>query len=252
MHISKNQIKHINSLSQKKYRQRHESYVIEGYTLLKEALDSNVSFEYLVYTKSALEKPRYKELVDSLYDFTEKMLWASDAEIKKFSNFETSDGILGVTKMPQGQQVQGDTILALDAINDPGNLGTIMRTAEWFGVETIILGEGSVDPFNAKVVRSSMGSLFRINIISANNLVTVLQDLKKKKYRLVATVLDGDKTMQEIDGQKKVIVMGSESHGISDEVRAECDDFIKIKGTGKAESLNVGVAAGIILSQINE
>lgn len=252
MHISKNQIKHINSLSQKKYRQRHESYVIEGYTLLKEALDSNVSFEYLVYTKSALEKPRYKELVDGLYDFTENMLWASDAEIKKFSSFETSDGILGVTKMPQGQELQGDTILALDTLNDPGNLGTIIRTAEWFGVETIFLGEGSVDPFNAKVVRSSMGSIFRMNIVGTKSLAESLQYLKKKKYRIIGTVLDGDKTINEIDNEKIVIVMGSESHGISDEVRAICDDFVKIKGTGRAESLNVGVATGIILSQINE
>ncbi|MCI8397520.1 MAG: RNA methyltransferase [Clostridia bacterium] len=140
-----------------------------------------------------------------------------------------------------------DIIIVLDGIQDPGNLGTIIRTIDSTGLSQIILSKTSVDAYNPKVVRSTMGAIFRVNIIEAENLVETLKNLKKHKYKIIATSLSGTENIYEIDMNKKAIVIGNEAKGVSKEILEVSDGKTKIPMIGKTESLNAGIATGVIL-----
>lgn len=253
MHITKSQIKYITSLAQKKYREKSGRYVIEGYKLIKEALDSNVSFEYIVYNKTILSKDHYKALFNELYDVTSDIYWAHESEIQKLSTFETAEGLLAVVKVVESPEIEGPCIIGLDAVNDPGNLGTIIRTADWFGVKTLLLGKGTVDVYNPKVVRATMGSLFHVNIVNNVDLVQLVQDLQKKKYRIRGAALKESVSLKDLQKyDKQVVLFGNESHGLSKELLSLCDDRFTISQgeNGQAESLNVGISVGISLAEL--
>ena len=146
--------------------------------------------------------------------------------------------------------LDGSPIIFLDNVKDPGNLGTIIRTADWFGLKHIILSEDTVDPYNEKVVRSTMGSFFHVNILESTNSVRLLNSLRQKSYMLVSLDIKGElfDTLQPI--AKTVYLFGSESHGIRSELAALIEKRYTIPGKGKAESLNVAVAAGIVMSKL--
>lgn len=140
-----------------------------------------------------------------------------------------------------------DIIIVLDGIQDPGNLGTILRTVDSTGLSQIVLSKTSVDAYNPKVVRSTMGAIFRVKVIEAENLVETLKNMKKHKYKIVATSLSGTENIYEMDYNKKVIVIGNESKGVSKEILDVSDSKTKIPMLGKTESLNAGIATGVIL-----
>ena len=140
-----------------------------------------------------------------------------------------------------------DIIIVLDGIQDPGNLGTILRTVDSAGLSQIILSKTSVDAYNPKVVRSTMGAIFRVKIIEAENLVETLKNIKKHKFKVVATSLAGSESIYKKDYDKKVIVIGNEAKGVSKEILNVSDAKIKIPMLGKTESLNASVATGIII-----
>lgn len=140
-----------------------------------------------------------------------------------------------------------DIIIVLDGVQDPGNLGTILRTIDSTGLSQIVLSKTSVDAYNPKVVRSTMGAIFRVNIIEAENLVETLKNMKKHKYKIVATSPSGTENIYEMDYNKKAIVIGNESKGVSKEILDVADSKTKIPMLGKTESLNAGIATGVIL-----
>ena len=140
-----------------------------------------------------------------------------------------------------------DVIVVLDGIQDPGNLGTILRTVDSVGLSQIVLSKTSVDAYNPKVVRSTMGAIFRVKIIEAENLVETLKNMKKHKFKVVATSLSGSESIYKMDYNKKVIVIGNESKGVSKEILDVSDSKIKIPMLGKTESLNASIATGVIL-----
>lgn len=261
MHITKNEIKNINGLSQKKFRQREGKFVIEGYKLIEEALKSNAVIETLVYTKLSFKnkniefEQRNKGLLDQLSKKGVNIIWASEDELKRITNVETSDGLLAIVIVPQevmAGNFKSSPIVLLDAIKDPGNLGTIIRTCDWFGVQDILLGEGSVDAYNSKVIRGTMGSIFHCNLHHSQDLLQKITELQKTGYIVIGTSLNTTNTLnsikKEIDNKDKVaIVFGSESHGLNSEVEKSCDVLAKIPGGGQAESLNIGVSCGISL-----
>ena len=233
--LTKNQIKLIRSLSLKKNRQKHGLFIVEGEKLVNEVLSSDWEVEGIYATKEWLG---------------ENATIISNNDLSRISSLKTPNKVVAVVKIKKGSlDITSNTVLALDGVKDPGNLGTIIRLADWFGVEDIICSDDCVDYLNPKVVQSSMGSFTRVNLH-----YTSLMDAFKKysDYKLFMTVLNGTPISEMTNADKKIVVMGSESKGISSKILELTSDKITIpkSKSSKAESLNVSVAAAIILSAI--
>jgi len=140
-----------------------------------------------------------------------------------------------------------DVIVVLDGIQDPGNLGTILRTIDSVGLKQVIVSKETADSYNPKVVRSTMGAIFRVKVIESNNLLDTLKNMKKHKYKIMATSLETDNSIYDVDYNKKVIVIGNEANGVEKEILEYADEKIKIPMLGKTESLNASVATAVIL-----
>ena len=233
--LTKNQIKLIRSLSLKKNRQKHGLFIVEGEKLVNEVLISDWEVEGIYATKEWLG---------------ENATIISNNDLSRISSLKTPNKVVAVVKIKKGTlDINSNTVLALDGIKDPGNLGTIIRLADWFGVEDIICSNDCVDYLNPKVVQSSMGSFTRVNL----NYTSLMDAFKKySDYKLLMTVLNGTPLSEMTNADKKIVVMGSESKGISNKILELTSDKITIpkSKSSKAESLNVSVAAAIILSAI--
>ena len=245
-----NNIKEIKKLSSKKYRDEKNEYIVEGIKLIKEAIQENASIKQIVICdECAKDGTIDKELMYEIakYDciYVSKNVFLSLSEVK------SPQGILAVVQKNEFDDKQidygEDIIVILDNLQDPGNLGTILRTVDSAGIKQIILSENTADSFNPKVVRSSMGATFRIKIIRSNDLVDTIKNIKKNKFEVVTTSLHTDKNMYDIKLNKKAIVIGNEANGVSEEVLNIADEKVKIPMLGKTESLNASVAVGIII-----
>lgn len=242
--LSKNQIKYIRSLSQIKFRKEHRAYIVEGIKNAAEWLQQKADIEYIIALPSWFENNL--ELIKAYR--SQQCLIATEEDFEKISGFKTPNQVLLIAKMPQQKETielaaKGAWILMLDKVQDPGNLGTIIRTADWFGIKTIICSPDCVEQFNPKVIQSTMGSLLRVNCIYTD-LVPFLQS--RPELPSYAAMLGGaslDATKQYAPG---LIIMGNESKGISEEVKALVQQQLTIDRIGQeAESLNVAVATGI-------
>ena len=237
--ISKNQIKHIRGLSLKKNRIKEQCFVVEGEKCLAELLTS--SFEIV-------ELFALKDWIDENKVIFDKIQAVSFKGLERISNLKSPNKVLAVVKLKKQEILQQESVvtLVLDDINDPGNLGTIIRMCDWFGVKQIICSENTVDIYNPKVVQSTMGSLFRIHIIYAN-LSTYLAKVTTPIY---GAYMDG-KNVKDIKINQKVhLVMGNEANGISEKVEKYISKKVVIKNIGgNTESLNVAVATSILLHE---
>ena len=237
MSLSKNQLKLITSLQQKKYRMKHNLFVAEGTKVVGEFLDSNFVLHHLFCVE------------DFEYENIDNLTSISIEELKKISTLKTPNNVLAVFRMPESLKLINEgLILVLDEINDPGNLGTIIRLCDWFGVDQLVCSLNTVDCYNSKVVQSSMGSLTRISIV-----YTELDTyLKKSKLPKFATLMNA-KSIYEVELPKNaVIIMGNEANGINNEILDLLDNSISIPRFGKlqkTESLNVANATAILLSE---
>ena len=240
MSLSKNHIKLITSLQQKKYRQKHQLFVAEGIKVVKEFLNSSFILEKIFVVESNFLLPNISE---------DKIVFISDAELKKISLLKSPNKVLALFKIPaQVAQVNNGLTLVLDDINDPGNLGTIIRLCDWFGVSKLICSKNTVDCYNQKVVQASMGSLTRI-VISYEN---VLEFLKKTELPVYTADMSGDNVYKTQLPQKAVLIMGNEANGVSDEIIKLVKNKIAIPRFGnlqETESLNVATATAILLSE---
>ncbi|MCP4931235.1 MAG: RNA methyltransferase [Candidatus Marinimicrobia bacterium] len=237
--ISRNQVKLIRSLQQKKFREEHGLFIVEGLRSIQEALRANASIESIFWTEAFSEKnSNYMNTISAVQNESVLM-----AEMKQLSPSTTPPGVLAVCKIPIFDSPDMNrNFIYLDHISDPGNMGTILRTALWFGIHNIVLSEACIDPFNPKVVRGAMGAHFHISWIGTMPLCAFTD----------YTVLGADYRGNSILAVKKipdkwVLVMGSEAHGISSDVHDELDQLIAIPKVGTGESLNVGVSMGILL-----
>jgi TrmH family RNA methyltransferase len=238
MSISKNQLKLITSLSQKKYRQKHHLFIAEGIKVVNELLNSSLEVEILFCADD------FKTAISE-----DKITRISELELKKISSLKSPNKVLGIFKIPEEKLLENSgLILALDAINDPGNLGTIIRLCDWFGISQLICSKDTVDCYNQKVVQASMGSLTRISIhytdledyVSTTNLPTFIADM------------DGENIYKTILPKEGIIILGNEANGVSKEVKKQIQRTISIPRFGKTqetESLNVATAAAILLSE---
>jgi len=236
--LPKSQIKLITSLAQKKYRISLGLFIAEGYKTVKELLDSPMKLHRLYITN-----PEYRSL-------TKNHTLISDIELKKISLLKTPNDILGVFKIPDSDHI--DTrglIVALDDIRDPGNLGTIIRLCDWFGVKSLVCSTNTVDCYNPKVVQATMGSLSRVNL-SYLDLQKFLKDNSDKP--IYGTFMEGQDIYKETLSDTGIIVMGNEANGISEPIARLTNKRLVIPQFGETkatESLNVATATSIILSE---
>lgn len=242
--LSKSKIKYIQTLGQKKFREEEGVFIAEGPKIVTELLAEKKANIIAVY---ALEEwvEEYKKLVGST-----EIITITTIELEKISQLKTPNKVVAIVQQfstDENVSAKDKITLALDDIQDPGNLGTIIRIADWFGVNQIVCSNNSADIYNSKVVQSTMGSIARVKIVYTD-LEQWLQ--QQKGTRIYATALEGTDigTMDKIN--EGIIVFGNESKGISPEIFATCTDKITIPKKGKAESLNAGVAAGIIVAQL--
>lgn len=246
--LSKALIKRISSYKESKYRNQDKVFVVEGVKVVNELLNSCFEIETICALRQWLDD-NSKRIINK----TNNIIEVSGDELKKISSFSTPNQVLAVVKTPSPKEVvfKDKLVIALDQINDPGNLGTIIRIAHWFGIEDIICSENTVDQFNPKTIQSTMGSLFRVNV-SYHNLKSYLQNLPKD-YPIYGAVVENGENIYEKQVQKQgIIIIGSESHGISNEILPLINNPITIPNFSinqKAESLNASIATGIIVSE---
>lgn len=242
-------IKHIKKLSEKKYRDQNNCYIIEGIKLVEEAIQEKAKIEKIVISEelvksSEVSRKRMSEI--QKYD----CIYTTEKIFKTISQVMNPQGILAViNKNNENTEISynEDIIVALDDIQDPGNLGTILRTVDSVGLKQLIVSKGTADAYNPKVVRSTMGAIFRVKVIEVENLKETIEIIRKNNYNLLVTSLQTNDSVYDIDYHKKVIVIGNEANGVSKEIQDIADNRIKIPMLGKTESLNASVATGVIL-----
>ncbi|MBK6634681.1 MAG: RNA methyltransferase [Chitinophagaceae bacterium] len=244
--LSKTHTKYIQSLAHKKFRDEHGLFIAEGPKVVMDLLNSR---KFLCKEVFALEAwiSEHRKVLSAFPGIAIEPV--KDFELSKISSLSTANAVLAVFEKrehPVHIETRGRITLALDTIQDPGNLGTIIRIADWFGVENIVCSTGCTDMYNAKVVQSSMGSLGRVNVMYTDLVAWLNENSQVKIY---AATLEG-KDVKTVSLTEGILVIGNEANGVSVEVMKLVSEKITIPGTGKAESLNAAVAAGIILSHV--
>jgi TrmH family RNA methyltransferase len=236
--VSKNQIKLITSLQQKKFRQLHKLFIAEGVKVIQELLDSNFVLEHLYVTESIFE---------SLNNESKTVI--TESELKKISCLSTPNNCLALFAIPETEKpISSGLIVALDAVRDPGNLGTIIRLCDWFGVDQLWCNEQTVDLYNPKVVQATMGSLARVKV----HYLDLEKEIQKANLPVFGTFMDGENIYQSNLPSEGILILGNEANGISTAIEKLVTSRLAIPRFGnlqKTESLNVATATAIFLSE---
>lgn len=234
--INNEYIKEISKLNEKKYRDKSSKYLIEGLHLVTEALKYDIIDTIIIRE-------------DFNYETNIKHIIVSSEVMKKLSDNPSIPKIMAVVNKKEST-IKGNKILLLDRLQDPGNLGTIIRSAVAFNFDTIILSNDTVDLYNSKVLRSTQGMLFNINILR-QDLTNVINELKNNNYTIYGTKVDNGYDVKEINNINKfALIIGNEGTGISDNILKQCDKYLYIKMNNNCESLNAGVAASILMYEM--
>lgn len=249
--------RHILALKQRKHRDEQKKYLIEGIRLCEEALASQAPIEQLLFCRESID--RNQRLETLFQDAIEKNIPIQQTDWRAFkgmSDTETPQGVLGVVQMPAWDRntilTSNAPLLILDRISDPGNLGMIMRTAEAASCAGIFLTRGSVELFNAKVVRATMGAIFRLPAFPLENGPELLQELAQHNKTILAAHVDGTPYHQLTTKESVALLLGNEAFGVDPELLAQATHTVTIPMAAPVESLNVAVASGILLYKIYE
>ena len=235
--INNPKIKELAKLKQKKYRDKQGLFLVEGAHLVKEAYESGFLEELLI-------------LEDKEFSLDTKTSYITKNVLKYLSDVETPVGIIGVCKF-KNTTITGNKLLILDSVQDPGNLGTIIRSSAAFNIDTIIINDKCADPYSDKVIRSSQGMIFKTNIVK-KDLYDYLKEIKRK-IPIFGTKVTGGKNIKNIEKfQTFAIIMGNEGKGVDEKLLNLCDEYLYIPMNSKCESLNVGVATSIILYELTK
>lgn len=242
-------VKNIKKLKEKKYREQENKYIIEGIRLIEEAIEEKVSIDTIVICEDCIRNGELEQKL--LYEVAKyNCVYVAKKVFDFITDVINPQGILAVINKEQNSKkidYSEDLLVILDQVQDPGNLGTILRTVDSIGLKQIIVAPGTGDIFNPKVVRSTMGAIFRVKVIESENILDTIKQIKKNKFEVIATSLKTDESIYDVDYKNKAIVIGNEANGVTDEVLKEADKLVKIPMLGKIESLNASVATGIIL-----
>jgi len=236
--VSKNQIKLITSLQQKKFRQIHQLFIAEGVKVIQELLQSNFVLEHLYVTQNIFETIS-----------SDKKTQISDQDLKRISCLSTPNNCLALFQIPE-QKPRNDKglIVALDDIRDPGNLGTIVRLCDWYGIDQMVCSEQTVDVYNPKVVQATMGSISRVSVAYLD----LEKYLKRTSTPVFGTFMDGKNVYKEELPQEGILILGNEANGISEKLEKLVTSRVAIPRFGnlqQTESLNVATATAIFLSE---
>lgn len=242
-------IKNIRKLKDKKYRDLNQKYIIEGTKLIEEALEEGANIDTVVVCEECVKDKILDQKM--LYEIAKhKCVYVSEKVFNLVTDVTNPQGILAVIDKKYTEEnidYNQDMIVVLDGIQDPGNLGTILRTIDSVGLDQVIVSSKTADAYNPKVVRSTMGAIFRVKVIESTNLIQTIKNLKKHKFKVIATSLQTNDSIYDIDYNKKVLVIGNEANGVENEILEISDIKAKIPMLGKTESLNAAVATSVIL-----
>lgn len=249
--LSKNKTKFINSIKKKKYRELYQCFFAEGEKLVDELLHSEFQITDILSTSEWLDKNKQNLPLD--IEISE----ITDAELKKISSLSSPNKVFAIAKQPKTSykksEIQNDLSLILDNINDPGNLGTIIRISDWFGIKNIFCSNESVDTYNPKVVQASMGALYRVKVHYVDLDSFFPQFSINENFNIFGTFLEGENIYNEKLCNNGFIIMGSESHGISEYLKKHINKKLFIPNfpgdVKTSESLNISVATAIICSE---
>ncbi|MCQ2372602.1 MAG: RNA methyltransferase [Phascolarctobacterium sp.] len=236
-------------LKQKKYRQERQLFLAEGLRTVEEAIGSNTVIQ-LFYT--AIEDERTRAVLETAAEKGLELYCVSENVMKKISDTDSPQGIVAVCKMQnmklENLFAKGEMLLVLDRVGDPGNVGTMLRTADAAGIGGIVLLKGCVDIYAPKTVRSTMGSLFHIPVFAGADEALFIKAAKRAGYELLVTTLEGADNLYKADLRGRIaFVMGNEANGVTSTLLQEADKRVYIPMQGRAESLNVAIAAGVVM-----
>jgi RNA methyltransferase, TrmH family len=241
--LSKARIKFIKSLQLKKYRKQEQCFVVQGEKSVLETLQSHLHVQQILATPDFMERNE-----KALSYFKGEVLRVKANELALLGEYASNDAALAIVTIPPNEFKKPTTgfSVMLDDIRDPGNLGTIIRTADWYGIDTVIASEETADVYNHKVIQSSMGSFTRVKVFYTN----VVEYLSTNKQPVYGTFLQGENVHAVSFGAEGIIVVGNEANGISAAVEKFVTNRITIPAFGKAESLNAAIATGIVLDNL--
>ena len=243
-------IKHIKKLKDKKYRDMNNEFLIEGIKIVKEAIQEKASIKQIIICEECEQTGIIsKELLYEIAKY--ECIYVTQNVFKNITGVINPQGILAVIEKKDKDDndidYSEDVIVVLDDIQDPGNLGTILRTVDSIGLKQIVVSKGTADAYNPKVVRSTMGAIFRVNVVEVENVEEAVKEMKRNKFKTVVTTPNTNKTIYEIDYKNKIIIIGNEANGVEKNIIDKADEKVKIPMPGKTESLNASVATGIVL-----
>lgn len=251
-----NNIKHVKSLHKKKYREAYDEFLIEGLRIIEHALDNNAEFRAIYYHEEIVNSERNYKLFQKIYDKNINLYKVNNKIFRDIATTDNPQGILGVIKRKYYSlkdiiNKEKFFLFILDRLQDPGNVGTIIRTADAAGVDGLIALKGTVDIYNSKTIRSTMGSIFTMPIVHVDDVGELINTLEIHNSDIISTSLEAERYHFEVEyGNKNAIIIGNEGNGICDELIGRSNVKVKIPMFGNAESLNASVASGIIIYEL--
>lgn len=254
--LSREKLKQIYKLKTEKERDKEVKFLIEGLRLCKEFLSSDWKAEMVLFSSEFAESTAGQKLIEEFSKRGSQVFRVKKMDIEKLADTETPQGIVAVVKkkkftLSKDFLEKASLLLALDNIRDPGNLGTMIRTADASGADGILLSNGCVELYNPKVIRSTMGSIFHVPVIEGLDLIKILQEMKSSGFKIFISDVHQGRDYAKVDyPEKACLIIGSEASGISEQILDLADVKVRIPIFGKAESLNASVAAGILLYEI--
>lgn len=249
---SNSTIKKVKSLYRKKDRWANKLFLVEGIKIVRECIDNNYSIDNIIYSDELFNTRGGPELYKKIENYN-GLIYVPDKLYKEISDVESHQGIMAIARfninsIENLKTKNNPFLLLLDEVQDPGNMGTIIRTADAFGIDGIIITEGCVDVYNPKVIRSTMGSIFRVPIFHESDGLKAIKQLKKDNIKIYSTSLEGSQDIQYTNFKEaSLLIIGNESKGVSPALYSLADELIKIPMIGEAESLNVAIASSIIM-----
>ena len=250
-------IKYVRSLGAKKFRDLDDAFIVEGIKFVNEAIKEKANIKFILISEGALEKNEVKELLEKLISGSIETVLCTDNIFDSAADTINAQGVLAVIIKKNNDAEEAlknyRFVIMCDRIQDPGNLGTIIRTADAFGPAAIVLNKGCVDEYNPKVVRASAGAIFRVPFIQGLSDEDILINLKDAGFKIYSTVVESDFSFDDIGNSERIcVVIGNEGQGVSQEIIKDSHKSITIKMSGKAESLNASIAAGISIYEIRK
>jgi RNA methyltransferase, TrmH family len=250
--LTKRELKYYSSLNKLKYRKLEQKFIVEGIKLVDEAIKSNFYSELLIASENFANT--HSEKLDK-YKHSTIVQIISDNDFASIADTQTPQGILAIMEMPLQRYIdetKDEIIVALDNISDPGNVGTIIRTCDWFGIKDIVVSNNSVDIYNPKVIRSTMGSLFHTNIHVSENIYGTLKTFQQSGKKILCADMNGENVYDSPKNEPYVLVFSNEANGPTQKLKEIADSIITIPKFGNAESLNVATAAAVIISEYSK